>query len=632
MLSSGIIIYNNKNDRAREQFVAMEKKGKIPESVNRHKWLIVIIGLYLGSAAVRGLLGDFPKALRIYPDELRYLSIARSLFQGQGLRLHNLDCDFQKILYSICMIPAFFLQSTAAQIRAIGYLNSLIVASSVFPVYGLCRRLLGIDREIKVILAFWVTLPTSLVSMYFMSEVIFLPLSLWVVWCVWSILCTEKFARKLGLNFLLGFLFYLAYLNKEIALYFLISYLVVCLIRLFAEPATRRSEIICLPVAAITFACCFLFMKATLFHGLDNSYSSSNLYNISVLQLSSHPEKIAYLLYAFAYDTIFAVLAFGLFPVVIPFAVFDKNNKESLLYLFLLISFLIGCMVIAYTITLPEEFGVRSPRQHLRYLEPLMIPFLILTINSAKRLVSLKQTARYRLRFGVLAVCTLLYLTSFVVLGAGGGSALVDNNALVYYEFSSRFVFKSDIVMLFLRILMATVFGVGLFVLHKKQRTFIRLFCILFIALNVVNSAIGYCATLYRYKITEEQRTQASAANDYLHNIQGNILLISKEGLEAEDNRLFDTYVSRNFYVTELDMLETDRCLDDMILDLSSESVRCVFPSQLYSELKEVDYLVVKNGYDIHFQASSVEEMSDFPLDGYCLYRNRESDKIYFSE
>lgn len=605
-------------------------KSTINNKLQRHKWLIILCSIFICSVVVRGILGDFPKALRIYPDELRYLGIARSLFDGDGLRFHNLDSNFQKILYSVCIMPAFLFRSSVVQIRVVGYINSLIVASSIFPTYRLCRKLLGSDKEVVGILLFWITFPTLLVSIYFMSEVTFLSISLWIVYCVWSILCTEKFIHQMSLNLLLGVLIYLAYLNKEIALYFLISYGLICVIRIFLRRTMWRTELVSLAMAIVTFASCFFLMKATLFCGLNNSYSDWNLHNIRTLQLFSHPEKIVYLVYAVSYDTIFAILAFGVFPITIPLVVFRKKDKESLLYLFLLFSLLIGCVAIAYTITLPEEFGSRSPKQHLRYLEPLIIPFLILLISGIKKFDKLKQTPESSRCFKVLVICTVIFSILFIVLGSGGGSALVDNTTLVYYEYFARFIAKSDVIMLLVRIIMVAVFGIGLFVFDKRPSTFIRLFCILFIALNLINSAVEYAASLYRYRIEGEQRAQASEANDYLKALQGNILLISKEGLESEDNRLFDTYVCRDFYVTEIEILEEDHCLDDSILDLNTEYVRCVYPKLYYQDLKEVDYIVVKDSYDIRFQESSVKEFTDFPMDGYSLYRNYGVDKIYF--
>ena len=606
------------------------EKSAINDKLRRHKWLIVVICVFAGSVIIRGILGDFPKSICIYWDELRYLGIARSLFKGQGLRIHNLESDFQKILYSICIMPGFLFETSTAQTRAIGYINSLLVSISLFPVYRLCRELLDSNGQVRSVLIFWITFPTALVSIGFMSEVTFLPISLCIVYCVWRILCADQFIHQIRLNLLLGVMIYLAYLNKEIALYFLISYCLICVIRILTWRTMWQKELVCLAAAIGAFASCFLVMKMTLFYGLNNSYSNANLSGISNLHLTAHPEKIEYLLYAFSYDTIFAILAFGVFPIILPLVVFHKRDKESLLYLFLLSSLLIGCATIAYTITLPEEFGARSPRQHLRYLEPLIIPFLILMINSFKKLVNFCQLQKKSNRFKVFVICMGIFSIMFIVLGAGGGSFLVDNTTLVYYEYFARFIAKSDMIMLIVRIVMVAVFGIGLFVLYKRPSTFIQLFCILFIALNLINSVVEYSASLYRYRITGEQRAQASKANDYLKTLQGNVLLISKEGIESEDNRLFDTYIGCDFYVTEIEILEADHCLDDSVIDLNTEYVGCVYPQQYYRDLKEVDYIVVKDSYDIRFQEVSVEEVTDFPMDEYSLYKNSETDKICF--
>ncbi|MCM1561880.1 MAG: hypothetical protein NC123_20475 [Butyrivibrio sp.] len=589
---------------------------------------LTVILLFICSTIIRGFLSDFPKALRIYPDELRYVSIARSLFKGQGLRIHNINSDFQKILYSLCIMPAFIVKSSALQIRLIGCINSLLVSSSIFPVYALCRKMNLKTKDTALIAAFWFTLPTLLTSMSFMSEVIYLPLSLWLIYCVWTILCTDEFAPhiQIRLHITLGFLCYLAYLCKEISLYFILSYFFVCIIRIFVQPEARKKNLLYLLVFLGVFSLCFLGMKITVFQGLHNSYSSSNLANIQGIDFLQHFDKLRYLLYALTYDTLFAILSLGIFPVLFPLTVFDRNKKESWFYLFLLIAFLIGCATIAYTITLPEEFGKRSPRQHIRYLEPFAIPFYILMINV------LNQAERRRIHFKILLSGVSLFIILFVVLGAGGGSSLVDNNMLVYYEFFARFISKSDQLLLCVRILMSIVIGTGLLLIYRDRGKFLHIFCILFIAVNLINSIAGYFAYTYRYTINKELRTQAADANDYLWTISGNILLITDEGWESEDSRLFDTYVTRDLYVAEIDQITVGGLLEDSILDLESEPLLCSFPYEYYSNLFEVDYLIVKEDYGIYFQPNSVEHMDHFPLTGYHLYKNLAPGKIYFAD
>lgn len=596
------------------------------ERVKNNRERIIIVVLFLISAVLYGVISDFPKVISGYPDELRYVGIGRSLVKGQGLRLHGLDSDFQKILYSICIMPALRLQSTAQQIRAVGYINSLLMASSVFPVYGLCRKILKADKRVYYVLVFWLTFPAFVYTEYFMSEVIFLPLSLWVIYCVWCIFSAERTAVRLGLNVVLGFLCYLTYLNKEIALYYVIAYIAVYSAYCIFSRKDRKNAAVCLTVFLVVFAGCFLLMKGTVFRGLHNSYSDTNL---QVLHSQFSVEKAGYLIYGFVYDVVFAVLAFGIFPVLLPAVFFEKREKESWFFLFLLASFLIGCATIAYMITLPEDFNSRAPRLHMRYLEPLIIPCYIAMADKTRKVFYTNKADTLKSRFRLLGIGVCAFTLLFIG-GDGGGSYLADNSTLLYYELFARFLSGSGVMLALLRVLIGGGVIAGMWVVCKQKHIFFSLFSMLFIGLNIVNSAAGGLAAHYRYAIPEEQRQQAVCANEYLNRIDGNILLVS-EGREAspEDKRLFDTYMDRDFYVCDIDSAGMKSLLEDLVIDLAAESIQCDLLYEEYPDLRQVDYLVVRDNYGIRFAENTVEEISDFPLEGYSLYRNADPEQIH---
>lgn len=463
-----------------------------------------------------------------------------------------------------------------------------------------------------------------------MSEVIYLPLSLWVIYIVWCIFCTENFRVRLALNLLLGVMCYLTYLNKEIALYFVIAYVLVWLMYCIAHLTTEKvgGGVICLVVFAGIFVGCFLLMKGTLFSGMPNSYSSSNL---QVLHLAWSWEKIRYLLYGLIYDIVFGVLAFGIFPVLVPAAFYQKKEKESWFYLFLLCSFLIGCITIAYMITLPEDFGSRAPRLHMRYLEPLVIPFYILMVDRIRKAdyAEREETGVLQYRQRILGIGIVIF-AMLLIGGSGGGSFLADNSTLLYYELFARFISKSEIILLLLRLLVAIAVIAGFIVVCKRKPVFLKLFGILFITLNVVNSAAGIFAGHYRYGIQEEKRQQAVYANEYLKDLQGNILLLSEgKDTSPEDKRLFDTYIDVEFFVCDMDGLEMQALLEDNVIDLAYERLRCDVSGDYYPNLSHVDYIIVKNDYDVRLMEDSAEKLEDFPLQGYSIYKNLDSGKMY---
>ena len=70
------------------------------KKINGWVWVALAFAV---CTAVYGVLSTYPRELAVYSDELRYLDIARSLWQGRGLRVRNMPSDYQKILYPLCI-------------------------------------------------------------------------------------------------------------------------------------------------------------------------------------------------------------------------------------------------------------------------------------------------------------------------------------------------------------------------------------------------------------------------------------------------------------------------------------------------------------------------------------------------
>ena len=188
-------------------------------------WAAVAL-VFLVCAVVYGLLSSYPRELAVYSDELRYLDVARSLLQGRGLRVRNMPSDYQKILYPLCILPALLLRTTAAQITAIGWLNAVYMASAVFPAYALARAMRLNPRRTAFLVGVTAVLPTMSAAATFMSETVFLPLSLWQVYFFLRAMLAAPRAR-VGWCAAAGAFCYLLYLNKEVALYYLIAWVLV---------------------------------------------------------------------------------------------------------------------------------------------------------------------------------------------------------------------------------------------------------------------------------------------------------------------------------------------------------------------------------------------------------------------
>lgn len=199
------------------------------------KLLLLAIVLFAVSTVVRTMLADFPKAADVMPDEMRYMDLARSLLADGTLTIRGVRTTFQKILYPIALMPAMLFHDPLAQVKVMGFLNALYASSALFPAYVLARRIAPVFWPGVACLAFAALLPDLCYSVTFMSESLYLPLSLWLLVLLWDAL--EKPGRRgIVLAAAGGVLCYVAYLCKEVAL----AYVIVVAF-MFAARAVRRA-------------------------------------------------------------------------------------------------------------------------------------------------------------------------------------------------------------------------------------------------------------------------------------------------------------------------------------------------------------------------------------------------------
>lgn len=199
------------------------------------KLLLLAIALFAASTVVRTMLADFPKAADVMPDEMRYMDLARSLLTDGTLTIRGVQTTFQKILYPIALMPAMLFHDPLTQVKVMGFLNALYASSALFPAYVLARRIAPGFWPGVACLAIAALLPDLCYSMTFMSESLYLPLSLWLLVLLWDAL--EKPGRRgIVLAAAGGVLCYVAYLCKEVAL----AYVIVVAL-MFAARAVRRA-------------------------------------------------------------------------------------------------------------------------------------------------------------------------------------------------------------------------------------------------------------------------------------------------------------------------------------------------------------------------------------------------------
>lgn len=580
-------------------------------------WAAVAL-VFLVCAVVYGLLSSYPRELAVYSDELRYLDVARSLLQGRGLRVRNMPSDYQKILYPLCILPALLLRTTAAQITAIGWLNAVYMASAVFPAYALARAMRLNPRRTAFLVGVTAVLPTMSAAATFMSETVFLPLSLWQVYFFLRAMLAAPRAR-VGWCAAAGAFCYLLYLNKEVALYYLIAWVLVRGWVWWHDKAGWRAELACNAALLGSFLACFVLAKVTLFRGLGNSYNQTGWLT---------GEQWRFLPFALVCDALFTVLAFWVYPVLLPLCGLHRPRRGSdarrtQLPLFLLLCLGIGVAVIAWSITVREDLHDPSPRQHMRYLEPLLIPLLAVTMNTLDEALT---PARKRL----LAALTALWGIGFIVLCRAIGAGAGDNTLLQWFDFvadrTDRLPGGSQTLWLAVWrvciVLGVAVLGAVL-VRHRGRRV-------------LAAAALVLCAACYlgewrinrwTYAIPAESAAGASALNESLAALDGKVLFLPC-GVRQRDSQLIETYIARDVYIVEYETLLQSGALADGVLDLTAEAVGPEYPGRAYTDLDAADWVLAAEG--VPLDTTTLEKADAVCPAGYVLYRNPDAQRVRF--
>ena len=585
------------------------------KKINPWVWVAVVFAV---CAVVYGVLSSYPRELAVYSDELRYLDVARSLWQGRGLRVRNMPSDYQKILYPLFILPALALKTTAAQITAIGWLNALYASSAVFPAYALCRATGQNRRRTVFLIGAVALLPTMSAASTFMSETVFLPLSLWQIYFLLRAMQATPKAR-VGWCAAAGVWCYLLYLNKEVALYYLIAWVLVRAWVLWQDRSSWRAELACNAALFGSFAACFVLAKLTLFRGLGNSYNQTGW-------LSA--EKWGFLPFAIVCDVLFTVLAFGVFPVLLPAVGLRRPAKGSdpvrtQLPLFLLLSLFVGVGVIAWSITVREDLHSPSPRQHMRYLEPLFMPLLLVTLNTLDEKLS---TTRRRL----LAVLTAAWGVGFIVLCRAIGAGAGDNTLLQWFDFVADRLDRLPVLglngwlLVWRCIIAAGAACIGVLLLRHKAR---RAMACGVLALCVLCYAGEWRINRWTYAVTPEAQQAASDLNGRLHGLDGTVLFIPN-GIRQRDSQLIETYVDRDLYIVEYETLCRTGLLDDDVLDLTAEAPAPEYPGRPYEDLTHADWLLVSD--DVPLDTTNLTPADIACPAGYTLWHNNEVTRVAF--
>ncbi len=374
-----------------------------------HKNAAKLLGLYiLGVIGYAFFVSRFTIPVHLTVDEELYISMARSFhYQGhfsQGGTLLDYTC----VLYSMLLSLAYYFAGPEDIMFFFRMIGTVVMLSSVFPVYLLAKRMLGPGgrdgKTIWIVTALTLFLPSMTNAAYCMQEVLVYPIFLWTAYFVYREIQEGRVLRISGDMALIAALAAVGYFSKTMFLFLPLLYCA-CMIW---EACRQR--------------CIAVWKKLALFSGIwailyaigkggilwiNGGIAGSNHYSAQFSRLFPIDWRtIAAILSCIVFYLVALCFYWGVLPVVLPIAdrkAYSEQDRGFLRFLLLGILILVAEIVISVVIT--EEGKVLLPHKLLyRYFQMFELPLL---------LVYLKGRERFRLPGWIWPV----YIAVFTYLG-----------------------------------------------------------------------------------------------------------------------------------------------------------------------------------------------------------------------
>lgn len=621
---------------------SVSKYNYINNMSNKRIALLVIV-LYICSVGIRFYFSNFIKRIETYPDELIYWEIASSLANKGEILVHNFPMSYKKILYPIIISPAFLVEDTLLQIKLVSLINSLVMCSSIFPIYKITKKLSNKNIYILISLILTSTLPSLMFTMTFMSEVAFYPLVLWFIYFVLKYIKNNDRNSRITNAILIGCFSYLVYLNKAVGLYCLVSFLFFALSEPLFFKAKFKDTILFIISTILTFLFMHILIDKLLLNNIDDIYLQT-LQNQAGNKLDSL-YKIFYFIYAYIYNCLISILSYFYFPFVLPLFYWRKMRLiEKKFYLFAVSTFLCAIGVATIMISVESGLGTISVRQNLRYSEVLTVPFLLLFITILQSVfvpcLFNKDYRKNTIVLGTTVTFLLLFITqlnkpkyNFYSRVCYPSMAfyidkITTNNKLVT-DGAGEWIINTNIAIFTIFLSIVILIGTYLFFSKYKKVTVVLCFTSILV-INLLNTATLKDKIIpgYSYNVTKETINEIYELNQFSE-FKNNNVLVACNPRDGKD-RLLDTYLNIDTYDVNSLQLLTLVNSEKGYVNLNEIKLPANYPATEYSDLTKIDYIITDNS--INFDQNSVEQIPFKYQSNFKVYKNLHSDRLYCKE
>lgn len=617
---------------------------------------ILTICILLHTMILYGIC-DFYKTMETYGDELIYYGIARSLFYGQGVKVHGVLFQFQNLAYCYFLVPFFLISDSILRMQVITLANSFLMSLSILPVWFICKELKLKKQYAWCAIILVMVWPDMFTAATMMSENLYWVLSLTALYfCIKAVLCSKK-----KYSCIAAVSCYLAYFCKEVAICFALAYIAFYVLYpcvdgllgsndLQKESTKVLKRIECsyknfwqnktwlnLLVFIISYGLCNLFFKKILFKEIESIYSSAIDFSFLADKYS-----IFYVIYSFIYYLLASILAFLVYPVLYPIVHFRKIGQAAQKVFFYVWLLFIGTViVILFTITVREDLGKLMPRIHLRYIASMIGLFLPVFFKSVSDIEGDQKYIRKSRKSIVIACMSFWIVFVFLYKGIFGG-CVTENAALGFSQYLSSHIenisINDDNAVIFYPAAMIISIGLGgLFVIwnwfeHFKKKYFVFTLFLSFFVLSVCDFSAGIC-NLYKYYIVDEQQVrEMGLINSYFKNtgLQEKRIMFLCKNWGTKNAKIFDTYFDG---INAFEM--SYKALIDTIYERRGESIQISevdFHEEVWGipyELDEIDYFIAsQDSVNLNSVIKNLEMIPQISGKNFVVYKNTNTSKI----
>ncbi len=482
---------------------------------------ILLFALFLIAVLFRFVFAvSFTGAPMITIDESLYTNIARSLATGEGIAYRSQPINYMYIFYPLLLVPLYLIPLPFDLYRTVQFYNTLLICSSLFPVYLFTKDFTGSRKKALVAGVITLLMADMQMATLLMSECVVWPLSLWLVYFAYHLFTDNhpRISHGLMVGLLTALLFWTKPGSIAMGIVFLLAALTLGQKQQVRRrlPAALSGCILCLVLIALFYAL-YVFV-----FGYDMSILG--LYNKQLTQISA--KWIAAVAEFSVLQLLLFAVSCGCVFFVVPYACYQcyKTEQKSFIVAFIagLIISAVGTAAFVDMYKWNESFI--NPQLHLRYLA-MYIPVMV----SLSLAVPAEKWKSSKLLIPSLLVLSLFILFPGVKVGfVEGSSTYMDSFALSAYLNSDSIPFfvnyaVSAITVIFLLILCYLLY-------HKPNHPYLfRIALAFFACLLICHNISGYVVSDQNKLIPPDFAQDAREVNEIVENSHEEILGVMQQ-------------------------------------------------------------------------------------------------------